>query len=129
MLEFQKNGRISGLCLMAKFDGTFSLTLWDLSDTTIVTSRQVDAEARIMECVDITNVMVSAGDRLAVTMTGNSALFWDNNGSAIYPSSLGDVKILGFGLGESPGGVQFPNGFLDNRYMGLSDVVFEPLLE
>jgi len=129
MLEFQKAGRISGLCMMAKNSGSFHLSLWDLTDTTIIISIPVDAEARILQCIDISDVLVANGDRVAVTLTGSSSLFWDNNGSVIYPSSIGDVTILGFSLKDTSAGVEFPDGFRNDIYMGLSDIVFEPELD
>lgn len=127
MLEFQKAGRISELCMIAKDNGVFQLTLWDLEDTTIITSTDVNAETRVLQCVDISDVLVADGDRVAVTITGTSSLFWNNNGSVIYPSSIGDVTILGFSLEDTSDGVEFPNGSRNDIYMGLSDIVFEPI--
>lgn len=105
------------------------LTLWELPDATVITTITVTADSGQVVCEDITDVAVEIGSTMAVTMTGAQYFLWDNNGATIIPATSGDVEIQGFGLRENPVGVQFPNEFKDDFYFGLSDFVFEPLLD
>jgi len=126
--EFQKDGRITKLCVMAPNDRTYQLTIWE-PPSTVITTISVTADSGQVVCGEIPEVLVTAGGSIAVTMTGAQYYIWDNGGATIIPTTSGDVEILGFGFKENPIGIQFPDEFKDDFYFGLSDFVFEPLLD
>jgi len=61
--EIQKEGRITKLCANVPNDGTYLLNLWDLSDTSVIASVNVEADSGVLSCADITDVQVSDGSR------------------------------------------------------------------
>jgi len=133
MLEFQKEGKITRLCLKAPNDGNYDLTLWDLSDSTVLTSIAVSADSGEIVYGDITDVPVLAGSRVAVTMSSaNLGLYEYRNGvgtvTPIYPATYEDVTILGYGSISGPIGLQFPEDFFDFYYTGIADLIFKPKL-
>jgi len=129
MFEFQEEGRITNLCVQAPDDDTYGLTLWDLSDTTIIISVSVVADSGVLSYADIVDVPVLNGSRVAVTMTSDDYYTWDDGGNNIFPTTVNDVVILGYGYIFNPVGAQFPDVFYSDYYAGLADLVFEPKLE
>lgn len=128
VLEFQKEGRITQLCMMVPSADFFQLSLWDLIDTSLVTSFVMEPDSGLLFCRDLIHP-VQAGSRMAVSFTGPSVFIWDNDDNPIYPSTIFDVTILGCGFNNNPQGINFPDTFSDINYLGLADVVFEPKLD
>jgi len=130
MMEFQKAGRITELCVLLPDDETSDIILWDLADTSFITSVTVTADSGVHTCGEINDVQVLAGSRVAVTIISDDSYTWDNGSNGIiYPRTVEDVKILGSGSRDSPVGIQFPNVFRERLHNGSADLVFEPSLE
>jgi len=127
--EFQKEGRITDLCVKAPDDDTYGLTLWDLADSTVIMSITIEADSGVLTYADIIDVPVLNGSRMALTMVSDDWYIWEDGGGVIYPATFNDITILAYGLYYEPDGIQFPNEFYNDYYAGLADLVFEPKLE
>jgi len=132
MYEIHKEGRITQLCLKVPDDDTYSVVLWDLTDTTAIDGITVAVDSGVLTCQAITDVPVLAGSRIAVSITSNDFYIYEHqvNGIVIYPATYGDVTILAYGEFLLPMGIQFPDQFfMDDYYAGIVDFVFEPKLD
>lgn len=134
ILEALEDGRITKLNLKMPEDGVYKVTLWDLSDTSIAVSSFIPVDSGEVQPQDMTDIVISAGDRLAVTVYSDVWYEYDNNGADIYPATAGSFKVLTYGFRYEPTDIQFPDQWFDpeandHYYAGIAGFTFEPLLE
>lgn len=135
--EFLEEGRITQFCVNVPDNGDYRVTLWDMTDTSVITFATVAvADSGEVSCLDITDIPVLAGAKIALTVLSQDYFWWDDGAlihGDIYPETVGSIKILEYrweGIGMvDPLNPVFPGNINNTYYAGVAEFVFEALIE
>ena len=134
IMEFQSDGIIREVCVKMPDDGTYPVTIWNLADSSIVTTTSVTVNADEVTYASIGgDITVEAGVRIAVTVNSNDWYEYNNtNDDPIYPVTLGNVTILQYGYKQTDM-TEFPDVFqidaINQYYAGDAGIIFIPLID
>ena len=128
LFQVNKDGKITKLCANQPKDGIYRVTLWDLSDSSVVVSAQVEVDSGQTSYTDITDVDVKAGEKYSVSINSEHYYIYDDSPSNnIFPATVGDISVIGYGYILTPIGMQFYDEFYSDYIATLADVVYQPI--
>lgn len=126
-LRFLKNGTVTGLGMMMPDSGSYEVTLWDLSDTSIVTTVTIAADSGEMKYMMIDPIHVHAEDRYSVTVLSDDWYWYEDvSGKENFlPQTFDEVMIEDYAYIEGSTH-QFPIEVYTDYLAGIQDVIFVP---
>ncbi|MCP4121303.1 MAG: hypothetical protein GY751_06080 [Bacteroidetes bacterium] len=129
-MEILKDGRIKELCVRVPDNGSYSVRLWNLADTSVITSVTIPADVASTSCLSISEVRVRAGQILALSLhTWDFYIYQDELVQDIYPVNIGDIRLLNYIWTADQQPTVFPSMVAPTELRGIVDIKFEPELE
>lgn len=124
-LRFLKDGAITGLGMMMPDSGSYEVTLWDLSDTSIVTTVTIAADSGELKYVAIDPVQVQTDDRYSVTILSNDWYWFEDisGKNNFLPQTFDNVMIEDYAY-ISGSTHQFPTDVFTDYLAGIQDIIF-----
>jgi hypothetical protein len=125
-----KNGNVTQLGTKNPDTGTIRVTLWDLSDTSIIAQKTITVIAHTAKYENLSSpIPLTTRKKYAITMHSNDYYSYRRTAFEIYfyPITKGNINITKYGF--TPSTVSslaiYPTVFRDGYLAGIADFTFE----
>ncbi|MCB0278167.1 MAG: hypothetical protein KDD94_01605 [Calditrichaeota bacterium] len=127
-MRFIKNGHIDSIGIQMPDSDSYRFTVWNLADTSIVLSTQIDVDSGEVKYMMISPIEIQAGDEIRITIQSNDWYRYThttNSTIQIFPDTIGDIILIDYGYFDG-NSQSYPTEIYQNYYAGFADIVFKP---